>query len=157
MQNFYDELMLLLNSEDFFELVPDGLCVSQPIPRNINGDIVDCFFVSSKSDNELTPAYKFGISFNKKELVFFNKYAKSNSQEKGSNNAIGLDLDDFDLYKNLYSNVRGMYKGEAATDKVVILNYIKLFFRIISPSLLPYYNDLSPEFFQFLNEAVKQT
>lgn len=150
---FYDDIIDLLHSEPFSDLIPDGLSLSQPILSLKNNNIIDNFFVSTKSNGILKPIYKFGIIYDLKEIDYIEKY-EDIVYEKVLTCDYGLTYDEFIDYKKAYSSVRQMYSGSINIDKAVIIEYSSLLLKLVPDYLLDFYNNLSNEFFEFLNNAL---
>ena len=149
----YDEIKRMLSEDGLCKLIPDGLILSEPI-WGIEDDLpVVNFFVMSRYQQKRHPLYKFSLSVEKKQLVTFSKY--SNSVYCDNEHTIGLTIEEFIQYKDLFQKTGDMYYDKARVDSEILCEYMKLLLKLVPYSLMSYYNDLSPDFFAWVRETIK--
>lgn len=149
----YDEIKRMLSKENLCRLIPDGLILSEPILGIADDLPVVNFFVMSRSQQKYHPLYKFSLSVEKKQLVTFSEY--TNSVYCDNEHAIGLTIEEFIQYKDLFQKTGDMYYDKARVDSEILCEYMKLLLKLVPYSLMSYYNDLSPDFFAWVREAIK--
>ena len=107
----------------------------------------------SRSQQKYHPLYKFSLSVEKKQLVTFSEY--SNSVYCDNEHTIGLTIEEFIQYKDLFQKTGDMYYDKARVDSEILCEYMKLLLKLVPYSLMSYYNDLSPDFFAWVRETIK--
>lgn len=148
----YDEIQKILCSENFCKLIPDGLILSEPI-LGINDELKTVnFFVASKHNDIYNPLYKFSICLDSKELISFSEYISPNLKE--CEKQIGMNLEEYENYKELFLSVENMYYGIQDVNSDIICDYIANLYKLIPSSLIPYYNELSIGFFEWVKEKI---
>lgn len=149
----YDEIKRMLSEDGLCKLIPDGLILSEPI-WGIEDDLpVVNFFVMSRYQQKRHLLYKFSLSVEKKQLVTFSEY--SNSVYCDNEHTIGLTIEEFIQYKDLFQKTGDMYYDKARVDSEILCEYMKLLLKLVPYSLMSYYNDLSPDFFAWVRETIK--
>ena len=151
----YDEIKRMLSEDGLCKLIPDGLILSEPI-WGIEDDLpVVNFFVMSRYQQKRHPLYKFSLSVEKKQLITFSEY--TNSACYGNDNIIGLTIEEFIQYKDLFQKTGDMYYGMIKAKPEILCEYMKLLLKLVPPSLVNHYNDLSPHFFAWVRETIELT
>lgn len=151
----YDEIKRMLSEDGLCRLIPDGLILSEPI-WGIEDDLpVVNFFVMSRYQQKRHPLYKFSLSVEKKQLITFSEY--TNSARFDNSHEIGLTMEEFIKYKDLFQEVGDMYYSLKSVDSEILCEYMKLLFKLVPHSLINHYNDLSPHFFAWIRETIKLT
>ncbi len=149
----YDEIQRILCGENFCRLIPDGLVLSEPIWGVKDGLNIVNFFVTSKLNHIYNPLYKFSICIDSTELVSFSEYV--NPQLNECKNKIGMNLEEYEKYKKQFSAVGDMYFGIQEVNSELICDYVANLFKLMPDSLMPYYNELSIDFFEWVKENIE--
>lgn len=148
----YDEIKRMLSDNGLCRLILDWLILSEPI-WGIEDDLpVVNFFVMSRYQQKCHPLYKFSLSVEKKQIVTFSEY--TNSAYYDNDNITGLTIEDFSQYKDLFQKTGDMYYGMIKVKPEILWEYMKLLLKLVAPSLVNHYNDLSPHFFAWVREKI---
>lgn len=147
----YKDIKNLLYSEEFSYLIPDGFVLSQPIIGKSNRDIIDNFFVMTKTQNICKPIYRFTLDYPNKKIIYFAEYPEI-ELPKQIKTQDGLNIKEFLEYQELFSTIRQMYADNIQKDRKIICRYTFLLLKLIPRYLSGYYNELSPKFFSWLKE-----
>ena len=148
----YDEIKRILSDNGLCRLILDWLILSEPI-WGIEDDLpVVNFFVMSRYQQKRHPLYKFSLSVEKKQIVTFSEY--TNSAYYDNDNITGLTIEDFSQYKDLFQKTGDMYYGMIKVKPEILWEYMKLLLKLVAPSLVNHYNDLSPHFFAWVREKI---
>lgn len=152
MNKSYDEVQKSLTAEELCRLIPDGLMISEPIFGKEKSLPVVNYFVASNSRQGCHPLYKFSVSVDENKLLTFSRY--TNGDYIDGNDVVGLTVEEFNKYKRLFEEVGNMYYNQNPSETEKICRYTELLLKLIPYSLLNYYNDLSPDFFGWVRDAI---
>ena len=148
----YNEIQEIIFNNEFAELIPDGMILSEPVASKKNKKVIDNFFVMRRGGAFAVPVYKFGVCIKDKTIEYVEEYKEVNIPK--AQKSEGLTLEEYREYTSLYGEVRGMFAGELPADKEKLGKYLTYFFKLVDKHLLAFYNELSPMFFVFLRESL---
>jgi hypothetical protein len=162
----YKTIKGTLSHENIERYVPDGVYYSKAVIGQLQERIVDVFFFfyyDIKTDITCSPYARIAVDSENKTLAYY--YA---IEEKPFNSHMpkdfvsGIPYDDAykkweNIYEDCYSKIRdfAFESGLSDTQKTLLQEYKRSFEHIIDKEIQPFYRELSPEFWNWLEKEAK--
>jgi len=161
----YEKIKDVLSHDNISEFVPLGVFYSKAIISLFQDKIVDCFFLYSynmRTEVVSTPYARIAIDFTNKSLAYYHHVDdKPFMQSIPEDFFSSIIYDDIhknwqNIYEKYYVEIRNFVFQENISDvqKAVLQDYKSSFEYIIDKEIQPYYYELSPGFWNWLEKML---
>lgn len=169
MKLIYDNIIGTLMSEDIGKYVPEGMAHSFPIIGKENGRIIDCFFLFSYSHEKTrhnAPIARLAIDASSGDLVYYKDTQTIPTEANNETRSYPLEFthskderrNAMQQYQDTYVLVRefAFANNLGSSEYDVLLNYMDAFEKLIPSNQKPFYYEISPAFFEWV-ETMKNS
>jgi len=161
----YNDIKDFLLDEELNEYIPTGVFYSKAIIGIFENKNTDCFFLYSFDNNSkiINPPFaRIAIYSNDGSLAYYSKIdEKPFCSSIPKNYILNIKIDDNfkknkNIYENRYCQIRdfSFSTNLSSAQKTILLDYKEAFVNIIDEEIQPFYFELSPEFWDWLNKAL---
>jgi len=165
METTYEKIKKILKHKDIVKYFPEGVSYSKAVPGLYENKKMVCFFLFyyELMENIIYPPYaRIVIDIINKSVVYYyhiDEKKFDNIMPEKFISKLVID-DNFKEYKKLYENNFckvydfSFQSNLSISQKEILKDYKETFNYIIDDEIKPYYYEISPEFWKWMEESI---